>query len=514
MSTMPFDTFSDPKPVGIWIRVSTEDQVTGESPEHHEYRARAYAEMKGWSVVEIFRLDATSGKSVKDLPETRRMLEHVRAGHIKGLIFSKLARLARNTKELLEFADIFREYDADLISLQESIDTSTPAGRLFYTIIAAMAQWEREEISSRVAASVPVRAKLGKSLGGQAPFGYKWKDGRLVLDPKEAPVRKRMFELFLEHRRKKAVARLLNEAGYRTRRGSLFTGPTIDRLLRDPIAKGKRRANYTKSLGDKRHWTLKPESEWIWQDVPPVVSAETWDEVNQILDEQRQSRKRVGRKPVHLFAGVTYCACGHKMYVPSNTPKYVCYKCRNKIPVVDLEKVFHEQLKTFVLSPDDVAEYLKQADGAVRDKEELAEILEDERKKVTQEMDKVYHLYVSEQISAEGFGRVYKPLEERLLQLEDEIPRVHAELDFIKIQYLSSDEILNDARSFSSRWPELTLEEKRRIIDNTVHRIEVRDKTVLIELAFTPTSTPSSSRELAKRERIPRDSLLRCHLTQ
>jgi site-specific DNA recombinase len=43
------------KAVGVWIRVSTEDQVKGESPEHHERRAKAYAEAKGWRIVEVYR---------------------------------------------------------------------------------------------------------------------------------------------------------------------------------------------------------------------------------------------------------------------------------------------------------------------------------------------------------------------------------------------------------------------------------------------------------------------------
>lgn len=77
------------KPVGIWIRVSTEFQVKDDSPEHHEERAKYYAAARGWDVVEVYRLEAVSGKSVMELSESKRMLHDVRSGRIRWTDFFK-----------------------------------------------------------------------------------------------------------------------------------------------------------------------------------------------------------------------------------------------------------------------------------------------------------------------------------------------------------------------------------------------------------------------------------------
>lgn len=481
------------KRIGIWVRVSTEEQAEGESPEHHEQRARYYAGMKGWSVVEVYNLGDWSGKTVVEHPETQRMLAHIKSGHISGLVFSKLARLARNVRELLDFSEFFQRYEADLISLGESIDTSTPAGRLFYTIIAAMAQWEREEIASRVAASVPIRARLGKPLGGAAPFGYRWEGQNLVPDEHEAPVRRLIYELFAQHRRKKTVARLLNEAGHRTRKGVGFTDTTIERLIRDPTARGVRRANYTKSRGEGRGWDLKPESEWVLLPTDPIVSDELWERCNAILDSEHKPRRRAATRPLHLFGDLLFCGtCEIKMHVPSNSVKYVCPKCRAKIPVADLELVYAEQLRAFVFSPDDIAAHLIEANEHIQIQAALLETLRAERQKLQAEMDKLYQLYLADSISQTGFANRNRPLEARAEQLDDEIPRLAAEVDFRTMQVLSSAEIVEQAQDLYSRWQGLSLEEKRLIVETITERITFSQDGIHIELNYAPASAALS----------------------
>lgn len=483
------------KRVGIWIRVSTEDQAQGDSPKHHEHRAKSYAEGKGWVIIEEYHLEAVSGKSVINHPEAQRMIEDIRKGHITGLIFSKVARLARNTRELLEFADIFQKYNADLISLEESIDTSSPAGRFFYTLIAGMAEWERAEIGSRVKASVGVRAKLGKPLGGEAPFGYKWQNKELVLDAEEAPVRKLIHELFLEQKRKRTVAELLNKQGYRTRRGEKFSDTSIDRMLRDPIAKGMRRVNYTQSTGDGKKWKLKPNEEWVFIEAPRIVSDELWESCNKILDDMAKKKDKVRRKGVHLFSGMVECECGTKMYMRTLSPKYVCPKCKNKIGPDDLEEIFHGQLENFLFSDTEIQNHLNQEKKLLIEKEELLNTRKQEFQKLKQKASGILELYHEGQLSKESFSEYHTPVYEMQMQVEQSMMELQGQIDGMRMQSLDNVQILSDAQNLHTQWKNFTLLEKKSIIEAITKSIVIGKEDIEINLSYIPTLLPESGQK-------------------
>jgi len=475
------------KPVGIWIRVSTEDQAKGESPEHHEERARAYAQSRGWQVKEVYDLAGQSGKAVMQHPEAKRMMKDVERGHVTGLVFSKLARLSRNRRELEDFSDFFNKHHADLISLSEAIDTSTAGGRMFFHLLGVFAQWEREEITERVNASVLTRAKLGKSINGSAPYGYQWKDRKLVIQPEEAAIRQKAYSLFVANRRKGQVARILNAAGYRSRNGSIWRDTQVMRTLVDPSAKGVYYFNRIRQTGT---WKTepKPESEWGKVECEAIISEDLWNQANQIIEEQLKSWKRPGKAPVYLFSGLAQCSCGHKMYVRTGSPKYVCRKCCNKIPITDLENIVHQELQVFFTQPERVNQHLDGANRNLTEKQALLDVHQQELQKVRDEMKQTHRLYLDGHITPQGFGDFYKPAEARLNQLMAELPKLQAEVDFLKVNKLSADDILHEAGTLYDRWPSLPAEDKRKIVECLVEKIVIGDGEIDITLSHLPSS--------------------------
>src|SRR5258708_30680945 len=123
----------------------------------------------------------------------------------------------------------------------------------------------------------------------------------------------------------------------------------------------------------------------------------------------REARIPMGPKPVHLFAGLLYCGWGQKMYVFSRSPKYICPKCRNKIPMEDIEAIFRDELENFFISKEKVQAHLASANGHLADKKNRLAAHTQRIEKVRTEMRKVYQLYQADQDSPYGFGKLYPP---------------------------------------------------------------------------------------------------------
>lgn len=362
-------------------------------------------------------------------------------------------------------------------------------------MIAAMAQWEREEISSRIAASVPIRARLGKHIGGEATFGYRWKDGELKVDEKEAPIRRLVYELFLTHKRKKTVAKLLNDMGHRMRSRKPFTDMTIRLLLTNSTAKGVRLANYVSDKKGKDKRELKPESEWILVECPAIVPAALWDECNRILQEQTRKRTTTGRKAVHLLSGYVSCACGKKMYVFHRDMNYACKACNRKIAVSDIDEIYLEHLKDYLLTEVDQSSYLEQAEDRIGEREKILSTAQSEAEDLRKKAAEMVKMRVGGEMSRESFMEHHGPLEERLKQLSNRIPELEADISFMRVQADSSETVLQEAKMLYQRWPLMTFEEKRDIVERITEAVIIDEQDITIKLAYEPSALQNAGKE-------------------
>ncbi len=115
-------------------------------------------------------------------------------------------------------------------------------------------------------------------------------------------------------------------------------------------------------------------------------------------------------------------------------------------------------------------------------KQSLIETTEADLRKLEAEDDRLYQLYMADGLSKEDFARRHKPLSARRTQLEEELPRVQAELDVLRIGSLSREETLSEAQGLAERWSELAHEEKRQIIESITERIVIGKEEVEIHL--------------------------------
>ncbi|HRY59987.1 MAG TPA: recombinase family protein [Patescibacteria group bacterium] len=149
------------KKVAIYVRCSTDK---GQDLDTQILPLKEYVANRGWEVYKIYQDYAESG-SKQDRKALKELMDDARRRKFHVCAVARWDRFSRSTRQLLESLETFRAVGVDFVSLHNATDTTTPEGKMFFTIIAGFAEYERELIRSRVLDGLNKARAKGKTLG-------------------------------------------------------------------------------------------------------------------------------------------------------------------------------------------------------------------------------------------------------------------------------------------------------------------------------------------------------------
>ncbi len=148
--------------VAIYARVSTADK--GQDPRVQTLELQEYCQRRGWSVAGEYVDVGFSGAKEKR-PELDRLMADAHRRRFDSVLCWKFDRFARSVSHLLRALDTFRSLGIDFISFSEQLDTSTPTGKMVFTVLGAVAELERSLIVERVRAGMRNARVKGRRIG-------------------------------------------------------------------------------------------------------------------------------------------------------------------------------------------------------------------------------------------------------------------------------------------------------------------------------------------------------------
>ena len=327
--------------VGAYIRVSTNEQgKKGTSTETQIEKCERAAREMGLALDPRFTWVGTESGAYLERDVLNEVRRAVKNREIDVLIVPEIDRLSR---DMIDPIIIVREcLEAGVqIHFAEGTNDTSLAGQLMMLLAGFSAQTERNQIMERTMLGKDRIAQAGKRLPhgtGQGLYGYDY-DPKLkcrVINEREAPVVRMIFQWAGDGVTAHRIACNLNEAGILSKTGKLWTQSSVNRLLRNQAYTGTHfygKARYRQVEKRKRNVKPKPRSEWhqIEGFTPPLVSPEFWETIQEKL-AVRQAKWDGKNKRRHLMTGFTYCGkCGGRVIGNMQAKGYSYYRCANAI---------------------------------------------------------------------------------------------------------------------------------------------------------------------------------------
>ena len=461
------------KIAGIYIRVSTEDQVReGFSLPEQEKRLRSMCEYKGYEIYKVYKDAGISAKTGNKRPAFEELKEDIRSKKCNTIVVLKLDRLTRSVYDWENIMKFLEENNAYLDCANDDINTTNANGRMVARLLTTVSQNEIERTSERTKIGLAGAIKVG-NIPNKAPFGYKHVNKKLVIDPLTKDEVIRIFNLYYEGNSYQTIANIYNEE--KVFRKTNWCDSTILRILENEIYKGD--YVHGKKTNNPTHYENVVE---------PLVSKELWEECQV---QKRKNSRNYKRDKEYLFLQKLRCPKCSRILGGNATRKkngkvYYYYQCNNcKITIK--EPKIEETIKTMLA---DILEY----DNVVNEfflpvlksklenpKEELSK----EIKKLNNKKERIKKAYIDSLFTEEEFKEETKIIEEQIelinskLLENDQAEQLNFTIDDILLKrdmdFINKVKLPISYYAFNDNWDLLDRETKADIIMRYVDDIEL-----------------------------------------
>ena len=459
---------------GLYPRVSTEDQSRfGHSLDEQEDRLKKLCEFKDYEIYKVYREEGVSAKDT-NRPKFKEMIQDMKDGKINKIIVYKLDRLTRSIQDLENICKMLEEYNCDLESVAEEINTGNANGKFFIRMLTILAQLEIERTSERTKFGLIGAAKKGH-ISGQPALGYTKKDKskKLVIDDLESDVVKRIFSMYLEGSSVCHICEIFNEENVLNKHWATIT---VDKILSNKIY-----------IGSIEHGKRDKKNTQIFEDVVPAIIDKTTFEC--VQKRKEKNLKNYKRKRTYIFMQKILCPKCHKiMGGESSTSgtgdKHIYYKCnccKRRIS----EKKIESELMRFL---NDMLDFFLIIDNSFkpsmcRDIDEEITKYEKLKKDLNDKITRIKQEFLDGEIAAKSFEKELHYLEKEIKNIEIKIAELKdlkqnnehkqdVEL-FFNMKELEKLKLKSEYVKEHSLWSKLSQEQKQYIINKYIDEIEI-----------------------------------------
>ncbi|MEX5266286.1 recombinase family protein [Kocuria sp. CPCC 204721] len=447
-----------------YIRVSTAGQVNdGLSLDVQRQQITAYATQHGLEL-EIIQDAGLSGRR-RDRPGWREVIRRCEAGEADVLVVPSLSRCARSANQILELTDRLTDHGVTFVSLKESIDLSTPMGRMIRTMLAAVAELEVEQTRERTIDGKREAIRTRNTWpGGRPPTGWRCVgDGKLEPDPDQ----RRALEIIkhgylVDDVSSYEIAKRLDAAGIAPHGGTTWQSSTVRRVAENPVMwsgqlvyghpRDQTRQNRYRSTKTNRDGEpLAGEPLTLQLPSPPWTRAE-FEAIGQAVRRRRDRSNQTSRTTtVHPLSGHLTMPCGRHAYGVDlskslKTTGARAYRCSGKrspdpcscsqLQAGPLEEYVFGRLLSLIWDPQAMAATVTAWFDTLRQQAEPERLREltAQREKVTQRLDRLVE--VAMDTDSATVRRKIVELEDRLDELAELIETAQTEQAEIDAQQL------------------------------------------------------------------------------